>query len=140
MIYRHFNISQSNSSTRACACGLTFSLCQCIDVYFIYICCEYQLIWSYNEWFISLLVLANQIRAHAHARADGQFWPHRSIKCLNFYLRHKYQANPMKNKDVTVQWNVPILWHVCTRARACTRSPAILTMQINWGPQYLSTI
>jgi hypothetical protein len=47
--------------------------------------------------------LANQIRAHAHTRADGQFCPHRSIKCLDFYLRHKYQANPMKNKEVTVQ-------------------------------------
>ena len=158
MIYRHFNISQSNSSTRACTCSLTFSMCQSIDVHIIYLCCkyqliwtynkwfigisilanqiqahvharavwhfsvhqsinvyimnlccEYQLIWSYNEWFISLLVLANQIQAHAHARADGQFWPHRSIKCLDFYLRHKYQANPMKNKEVTVQWNIPIL-------------------------------
>ena len=109
MIYRHFNISQSNSSARACTCGLALSVWQSIDVHIIYLYCEYQLIWSYNEWFISLLVLANQIRAHAQAHADGQFWPHRLIKCLDFYLRHKYQANPMKNNEVIVQWNVPII-------------------------------
>jgi hypothetical protein len=158
MNYRHFNINQSNSSTRAFACGLAFSVCQSIDDHIIYLCyeyqliwtynewfigisilanqiqahvharavwyflvhqsidvhimnlfCEYQLIWSYNEWFISLLVLANQLPAHAHARVYGQFWTHRSIKCLNFCLRHKYQANPMKNNEVIAQWNVPII-------------------------------
>jgi hypothetical protein len=30
------------------------------------------------NWFLGLLVLANQIQVHTHARAYGQFWPHRS--------------------------------------------------------------
>jgi hypothetical protein len=42
-----------------------------------------------------------------HAHADGQFWPHRSIKFLHLHLWHKYQANPMKNNEVKVHWNVP---------------------------------
>jgi hypothetical protein len=114
-----------------------FSVYQSIDVHtcIIYKCPKYQLIWSYNEWFIGLLVLANQIQVHAHA--DGQFWPHRLIKCFDPYLRHKYQANPMKNNEVIVQWNVH---RYNTFARACMCRPAILTMQISWGPQYLSTI
>ena len=139
MIYRGFCISQSNSSTRACACGLAFLIHQSLDVDTIYQCCKYQLIWPYNEWFIGLLVLTNQIKAHAHARADCQFWPHRSIQCLHLYLQHQYQANPLKNNEVIVQWNIPKIKHVCTRARACTCRPAILTIQIDWGPQYLST-
>jgi hypothetical protein len=48
------------------------------------------------------LVLANQIQVHVHAHADGQIRPHGSIKCLHLYLRHKYQANAMKNNEVIV--------------------------------------
>ena len=140
MILKPLRISQSNSSARACACGWNFFTCQSLDVHTNYQCCKYKLIWSYNEWFIGLLVLANQIKAHAHARADGQFWPHRSIQCLHLYQRHKYQAHPLKNNEITVQWNIPKIKYVCTRARACTCRPAILTIQIDWGPQYLSTI
>jgi hypothetical protein len=44
---------------------------------------------------------------HAHARADGQFWPPWSIKCLDLHLWHKYQANPMQNNEVIVHWNIP---------------------------------
>ena len=106
MIYRRICINQSNLSTRARACEYAFSVYQCIDVHIIYLCCEYQPIWSYNEWFIGLLVLANQIQVHTHARAYGQFWPHRSIKCLKLHLRYKYQINPMKNNEVIVHWNV----------------------------------
>jgi hypothetical protein len=105
MIYRPFSFIQSNSSARACACGLAF-----FDIP-ISSCSYILLILSIstqfcNEWFIVLLVLASQIHAHVHACADGQFWPHRSIKCLDLYLQHKYQANPMNNNEVIVQWNV----------------------------------
>jgi hypothetical protein len=52
------------------------------------------------------LVLVNQIQVHAHARADGQFSPNKSIKCLHLHLWQKYQANRMKN-NVIVKWNLP---------------------------------
>jgi hypothetical protein len=70
MIYRQFSISQSNSSARA---GWDFSVYQSIDVHIIYLCCEYQLIWTYNEWFIGGFVLTNQIQAHVYARAGMHF-------------------------------------------------------------------
>jgi ribosomal protein L33 len=84
-----------------------FTVHQSIDVHIIYLCCEYQPICSDNEWFICFLVLANQIQVHAYARADGQFWPPWSIKCLDIHLWYKYQANPMQNNEVIVYGNVP---------------------------------
>jgi hypothetical protein len=53
--------------------GWHFSVYQSIDVHIIYLCCEYQLIWTYNEWFIGVFVLTNQIQAHVHARAGMHF-------------------------------------------------------------------
>ena len=41
--------------------GVFFLIYQAIDVYTHYQCCEYQLIWTLNEWFIGGLILANQI-------------------------------------------------------------------------------
>ena len=38
-----------------------FLIYQAIDVYIHYQYCEYQLIWTLNEWFIGGLILANQI-------------------------------------------------------------------------------
>jgi hypothetical protein len=121
MIYRPLNIDQSNSSHVHARAGWYFSVYQSIHVHIIYLCCEYQIIWSYNEWFIDLLILANQIQAHAHARTHGQFWPHRSIKCLDFYLWHKYQANLMKNNEVIVHWNFP-KYNIFARAHVHARS------------------
>jgi hypothetical protein len=42
---------------------------QAIDVYIHYLFCEYQLIWTYNEWFMCVFVSSNQIQAHVHTRA-----------------------------------------------------------------------
>jgi hypothetical protein len=56
---------------------------QSIDGHIIYLCFAYQLIWSYNEWFIGVLVLANQIQAHAHPGC--KFWPHRLIVSISTY-------------------------------------------------------
>jgi hypothetical protein len=106
MIYRRFGISQSNSKHVHAHVGWHCLMYQSIDIHIDYLCYKYQLIWSYNQLFTDLLLLANQIQEHTYARTDGQFWLHRSIKCLDFYLRHKYQANPMKNNEVIVQWNL----------------------------------
>jgi hypothetical protein len=38
------------------------------------------------------------------------------INCPDLYLRHKYQANPMKNNEVIVQWNLHTeITHLHTR-------------------------
>jgi hypothetical protein len=107
MIYRHSinNPIQAHVHARA---GMHFAVHHSIDGHIFYLCCEYQLIWCHNESFIGFLESANQIQTHAHTRADGQFWPHILIKCFDLYLRHKYQANLMKNKVFTVQWNLHI--------------------------------
>jgi hypothetical protein len=57
MIYRPLNISQSKSRTLACTCALVFLGIPII----IYLCSEYQLKWTFNQWFIHVcvLVLAN---------------------------------------------------------------------------------
>jgi hypothetical protein len=60
------NQFQAHVHTRA---GWYFLVYQSIDVHIIYLCCEYQLIWTYNELFIGVFVLTNQIQAHVHARA-----------------------------------------------------------------------
>jgi hypothetical protein len=81
MIYRRFSFSQSNSSARACACGLAFFGISIYRCYIIYLCCEYQLIWTYNELFIGVFVLTNQIQAHVHARAGMLFFSVSIYRC-----------------------------------------------------------
>jgi hypothetical protein len=61
--------------------------------------------------------------AHVHARAVGQFWQYKSIKCLDLYLRHKCQANSMKNNEVIAHW---ILHKYNTFARANVHARASL--------------
>jgi hypothetical protein len=53
---------------------------------------------------------------HAHARGCGQFLPHRSIKCFDLHLWHKYQANPRKTMKLQYIEIYPDLTylHVCT--------------------------
>jgi hypothetical protein len=63
---------------------------QAIDVYISYLCCEYQLIWTLNEWFICGLVLANQIQAHVHTRAGMHFSVYQSIDGHIIYLCCEY--------------------------------------------------
>jgi hypothetical protein len=70
--------------------GVIF-LYQAIDVYTSYLCCEYQLIWTLNEWFIGSIVLANQMQAHVHARAGMPFSVYQSIDVYIIYLCCEYQ-------------------------------------------------
>jgi hypothetical protein len=68
------NQIQAHMHARA---GSHFSVYQCINAHIIYLCCEYQLIWTYNEWFMGAFVLTNQIQAHVHVRAGMHF------RCIN---------------------------------------------------------
>jgi hypothetical protein len=122
MIYRRFCINQSNSSTYACACRYAFSVYWPIDVHIIYLCCEYQLIWSQNEWFIGLLVLANAIQVHVHARADGQVDPidQLSVSIYTFNINIKQiQWKTMKLKFFELYPNLTYLYaHTCMHVYA----------------------
>jgi hypothetical protein len=60
-----------NENVRTCALGSLIH--QSIDQYIPYLCCEYQLICTFNKWSIGILILANQIQAHLHARAGWHF-------------------------------------------------------------------
>ena len=81
-----------NSNTRARTCmHFDFLIYQVIDMYISYLCCEYQLNWTLNGWFRGVLVLANQIQAHVHARAEMHFSVHRSIDVYIIYLCCEYQ-------------------------------------------------
>jgi hypothetical protein len=62
-----------------------------MTVYINYVCCEYQLIWTLNEWFKGSLVLANQIQAHVHARVGWQFSVYQCIDVYIIYLSCEYQ-------------------------------------------------
>jgi hypothetical protein len=64
---------------------------QYIDVYISCLCWEYQLISTYNELFIGVLVLANQIQDHVHPHAGWHFSLYQSIDINIVYLCCKYQ-------------------------------------------------
>jgi hypothetical protein len=62
MIHRQFSINQSKTSTRVCTYVHAhpcwhFLVYKSIDIHIIYLCCEYELIWTYNDWFIGVSVL-----------------------------------------------------------------------------------
>jgi hypothetical protein len=56
-----------------------------------YLCCEYQLIWTLNEWFPGGLVLAIQIQTHVHMRAVWHFSVYQSIDVHIIYICCEYQ-------------------------------------------------
>jgi hypothetical protein len=80
LIQRTAQFSRLLQNTRGCGGSiLTRILTGPIDVYTNYLCYEYQLIWTLNEWFIGGLALANQIQTHMHARTGWHFSVYQSI-------------------------------------------------------------
>ena len=52
---------------------LQFLLHQCVELYIVYLCCEYNfIIFNYNK-VTAEFVLSNQNAAHVHARANSKF-------------------------------------------------------------------
>ena len=83
--------SFENSNENVCACALASLIHQSIDQCIPHLCCEYQLICTFNKWSISISILANQIQAHVHARAGRHFSVHQSIDQFIPYLCCKYK-------------------------------------------------
>ena len=96
---------------------LQFLLHHCVELYIVYLCCEYHfIIFIYNK-VTGDFVLSNQNAAHVHARANSKFWSYQSIKGLKFYLPCEYQMISLKNKKVRL---IPKLGSQKCNARACT--------------------
>ena len=96
---------------------LQFLLHHSVELYIVYLCCEYHfIIFIYNK-VTAKFVLSNQNAAHVHARANSKFWPCQSIKGLKFYLPCEYQMIWLKNKKVRL---IPKLGSQKCNARACT--------------------
>jgi hypothetical protein len=56
-----------HSNEDVCTCTLACLIHQSIALHISYLYCEYQLIWTFNEWFKGISILANQNKEHAHA-------------------------------------------------------------------------
>jgi hypothetical protein len=87
MVIKLFEYSNEN----VCACALVFFIHQSIDLHIFYLCCEYPLIWTFNEWSIYTLILTNQNKEHIHTHVCWNIYLYQYIDVYLSYVCCEFQ-------------------------------------------------